>query len=284
MEARGVATRMTEISFAPQTLPHRAVVRITGEGTLAFLHNLLTCELVTLQAGQAAYGALLSPQGKILHDVFVMATTDGALIDCQGDQAEDLLKKLMMYRLRAKLTIALDAMLDVVAASEQLPDGYVDPRLPAIGYRAFRPRGLTPSGESYNEARLSLGLADSSDIGSNVHFPHEANFDQMNGVSFSKGCYVGQEVVSRMQHRSTARSRILPVIYDAEAPAKGAAIHSGETVIGEMLSSSGQQALALLRLDRLVEAKVPLLSGAVKLRVHKPDWIQYVVAIPEAAQ
>jgi tRNA-modifying protein YgfZ len=284
MEQGPVATRMIKLSFSPQILPDRAVIRITGEGTLAFLHTLLTCDVATLQPGEAAYGALLSPQGKILHDVFVMAATDGALIDCAGDQAEALLVKLALYKLRAKLVIALDASLDVVAASDMLPDGYIDPRLPAMGHRAFRPKELTPSGEGYDEVRLALGFASSADIGSNALFPHEANFDQINGVSFNKGCYVGQEVVSRMQHRGTARSRILPVTCDVAAPAKGTAIHSGETVIGEVLSSSAQYALALLRLDRLADAKAPLLSDAVKLHVQKPDWITYDVIIPEAAQ
>jgi tRNA-modifying protein YgfZ len=283
MEHGPVATRMINISFEPQVLPARAVIRITGDGTLAFLHNLLTCDVETLRAGQAAYGALLSPQGKILHDVFVMATTDGALIDCAGDQADELLKKLAMYRLRAKLAIAVDRALDVAVASETLPDGYVDPRQSAMGYRAFRPRGLTLSGEGYHEARIALGLADSADIGSNSLFPHEANFDQLDAVSFSKGCYVGQEVVSRMQHRGTARSRILPVVA-AGALSNGASIQSGDTVIGETLSTIGSRALALLRLDRLAEANAPLLSGAVRVHVIKPDWVKYDVTIPEAAQ
>lgn len=284
MEARDDATRMTENSFAPQTLPNRAVIRITGEGALAFLHNLLTCEIESLEVGQAAYGALLSPQGKILHDVFIVATTDGALLDCAADQTEELLKKLAMYKLRAKLTISHDAALEVAVAATQLPDGYVDPRLAAIGWRAIRPKGLTRTGTGYEEARLQLGLADGADIGSNTVFPHEANFDQMNGVSFAKGCYVGQEVVSRMQHRGTARSRMLPVRFDTVAPFKGTPVHSRDALIGEILTSSGQHGLALLRLDRLADAQAPLLSETVRLWVQKSEWIKYDVVIPEAVQ
>lgn len=275
---------MNNISFDPQILPNRAVLRISGEGTLPFLHNLLTCEVENLQPGEAAYGALLSPQGKILHDVFVMATTDGVLIDCAAEQSDELLKKLIMYRLRAKLTMLKDEALQVTASAQAMPDGFSDPRLAAMGFRAIRPKGLTQSSAGYDEARMVLGVADSADIGSNSLFPHEANFDQFNGVSFSKGCYVGQEVVSRMQHRSTARSRILPITCDATPPAKGSTILSGETVIGEILSSSGQQALALIRLDRLTEAKSALLSGSVRVHVHKPAWIKYHVTIPEAAR
>jgi tRNA-modifying protein YgfZ len=283
MEQGPVATRMTENSFAPQILPNRAVIRVTGEGTLAFLHNLLTCDVDGLQAGQAAYGALLSPQGKILHDVFVMATTDGALLDCASDQADELLKKLVMYRLRAKLTISIDATLDIAVSSQELPDGYIDPRLAAMGCRAFRPKGLTDIGEGYIGARMALGLADSSDIGSNSVFPHEANFDQLNAVSFTKGCYVGQEVVSRMHHRGTARSRILPVA-SAGMPSSGAAIQSADMVIGEILSTAGSRAMALLRLDRLADANAPLMTGPVRIHVVKPDWVKYDVTIPEAAR
>lgn len=275
---------MNEISFTPHVLPNRAVLRITGEAALPFLQNLLTCDVLGLQPGQAAYGALLSPQGKILHDVFVMAATDGALLDCAASQSQDLLNKLTQYRLRARLTLSIDPGLQVVVSPAFMPDGYVDPRLPEMGYRAFRPGGLTPAGTGYEEFRLVHGLADSLDIGSNAIFPHEANFDQMNGVSFSKGCYVGQEVVSRMQHRGTARNRMLPVLCNAPAPERGAAISSGETVIGEMLSSSGHRALALLRLDRMAEAKAPLLSGPVAVRVIRPSWVNYEVVIPEVAQ
>ena len=284
MEQGPVATRMSEISFSPQVLPNRAVLRVTGDGALAFLHNILTCDVAALQPGQGAYGALLSPQGKILHDVFVMASTDGALIDCAAAQAEDLLQKLTMYRLRAKLNLTQDEALQVAVSPDFLPDGFVDPRLANIGFRAFRPAGLTPAGTGYDEARLRLGLADSKDIGSNNAFPHEANFDQFGGVSFAKGCYIGQEVVSRMQHRGTARNRMLPVMCNGATPGQGASITSGETVIGEILSAEGNRALALLRLDRLAEAQAPLLSGSVAIRVLKPGWVTYDVVIPEAAQ
>jgi folate-binding protein YgfZ len=137
---------------------------------------------------------------------------------------------------------------------------------------------LPPTATGYDAARIALGLADSDgDIGSGELFPHEANFDQLGAVSFTKGCYIGQEVVSRMEHRATARSRTLPVTFDGAAPARGAAIKSADKIIGSVLSSAGNAALALLRLDRMAEATQPLLTEAVRIHVHKPPWIKYDV-------
>ncbi len=326
---------MTKLSFPNQLRPDRAVIAISGEGALAFLHNLLTFDVAALGQGQAAYGALLSPQGKILHDLFVFNAGDQVLLDCAADQREALLQKLMMYKLRAKLTITARDDLEVAVGDE----GYIDPRSPQIGHRffaakgAFRPasapsalrapppaelgggrnvlgfeqiatsrssnllgelskglRGpsLPPAQggggiESYDGTRIALGLADSvQDIGTNNLFPHEANLDQFGGVNFTKGCYVGQEVVSRMQHRGTARSRILPVI--GQGMTKGASITSADKTIGEILSTTSTNALALIRLDRLADATAPLLSNAVTVKVQKPDWIKYEIIIPEAAQ
>ena len=155
---------------------------------------------------------------------------------------------------------------------------YADPRTALIGWRIVTAKGTLPEGSGYDAARIALGLADSDgDIGSGELFPHEANFDQMGAVSFSKGCYIGQEVVSRMEHRATARSRILPVTFDGAAPPRGAAIKSADKIIGSVLSSAGNAALALLRLDRMAEATQPLLTDAVRVRVHKPAWIKYDV-------
>ena len=270
---------MTKLSFPNQLRPDRAVIAISGEGALAFLHNLLTCDVANLGQGQAAYGTLLSPQGKILHDVFVFNAGDQILLDCALEQRDALLQKLMMYKLRAKLTIASRDDLEVAVGDE----GYVDPRNAAMAHRFFAAKGTFKASEGYDATRISLGLADSvQDIGTNTLFPHEANLDQFGGVNFTKGCYVGQEVVSRMQHRGTARSRILPVT--GQGLSKGASITSGDKTIGEILSTTSTNALALIRLDRLAEATSALLSNAVTVKVQKPDWIKYEIIIPEAAQ
>jgi tRNA-modifying protein YgfZ len=298
----------TVIDFAPQILPDRAVLRVAGDGALAFLHGLLTSDL---SAAKPAYAALLTPQGKILHDVFVVPDGDTVWIDVARTQAADLLKRLMMYRLRAKLEIAIDDSKAVMVSLSPM-DGlsFEDPRTSSIGQRAITsslsvmggPRAAHPEdGQSparvggsgpaddakegrYEEARILLGLADSvDDIGTGELFVHEANLDQLNGVSFTKGCYVGQEVVSRTHHRHTARNRILPVRLDGTI-AKGADIMSGEQRVGTMLSSRGDVGLALMRMDRLSEASSPLKSGVVSVHVEKPSWATFELAIPEVAK
>ena len=270
---------MTNPNFPPQLRPDRAVIAISGEGALAFLHNLLTCDVAGLALGQAAYGALLSPQGKILHDIFVFNAGEHVLIDCALEQRDALLQKLMMYKLRAKLNITMRDDLEVAVGEE----GYVDPRNPTIGHRFFAAKGSFKTGDGYDAARIKLGLADSiEDIGTNSLFPHEANLDQFGGVNFTKGCYVGQEVVSRMQHRGTARSRILPI--SGQGLVKGSSITSADKTIGAILSTTSTNALALIRLDRLAESTAPLLSNTATIKVQKPDWIKYEVTIPEAAQ
>ncbi len=256
---------MTNLAFPPQLRPDRAVISIRGEGALAFLHNLLTCDVSHLTVGATAYGALLSPQGKIQHDLFVLNAGDAVLIDCALEQRPALLQKLMLYKLRAKLEIVPRDDLEVAVGEE----GYVDPRHVEMGHRFFAAVGNFKNDIGYDERRIALGLADSVlDIGTNILFPHEANFDRINGVSFTKGCYVGQEVVSRMEHRGTARSRILQILCDPISPQKGTAIMSGDKTIGEVLSSIGTHALALIRTDRLAESVLPLRAGEIKIQVQ----------------
>ncbi len=275
MDATTSATQMNTPTFAPQILPDRALISIAGDGALAFLHNLLTVDLTETKP---AYGALLTPQGKILHDVFVVPEPDTIWIDVAEVQAADLLKRLVMYRLRAKLDIRLRPDKHVAVASDQL--AYADPRFSAMGFRAIVDAGALPEGEGYHAARIYHGLADSvADIGSGEMFVHEANLDQLNGVSFTKGCYVGQEVVSRVHHKHTARNRILPVSFDGEAQ-HGAEISAGEVRLGNMLSSLHGRGLALLRMDRLAETVAPVLTGTVQLTVHKPVWAQFDMVLP----
>jgi tRNA-modifying protein YgfZ len=274
---------MTETPFSTQTRPDRSVFRMAGDGALGFLHNLLTADLLD---AKPAYAALLTPQGKILHDVFVVPDGDVVWLDVASAHAAELLKRMVMYRLRAKLEIAVaDGKAVAVSPAQDLPGvSYADPRHADMGYRAIVDAGAVAAGDGYDAHRLALGLGDSVlDIGSGEMFVPEANLDLLGAVSFSKGCYVGQEVVSRTHHRGIARNRMLPVRLAGEA-VRGTDIVSGEHRIGEMLSSHGTLGLALINLQRLAETTGPLLCGTTRLHVRKPDWATFELSVPEAAQ
>ena len=259
----------TASPFSPEALSNRAVIALEGDGVLSFLHNILTCDVETLNQGEIAYGALLSPQGKILHDLFVHHAGANVFLDCDSAQREALISKLKLYRLRAKFMITPRDDVEVVVGGE----GFADPRHAGLGARRIMPRGSAAAGGSYDTRRFALGIADSAEIGSAKLFPHEANFDQFGGVDFNKGCYIGQEVVSRMQHRATARSRILPLVFADDQYADE--IRSNDMLLGEVLGRRGKQALALLRLDRLAELEVPL-----SFIVVKSDWAKFEVKLP----
>ncbi len=275
--------------FPDQTRPDRAVISISGKDVFAWLHSLLTCDVSALVLGSAAYGALLSPQGKILHDVFVYNDGDVALVDCAAEQCASLFRKLSFYKLRAKLMIEITNDIEVAVHSDRPSEAraFVDPRHPGMGWRSFSDTGTyinVPGSDRYDKRRIELGLADSvGDLRSDVIFPHEANFDQFGGVSFSKGCYVGQEVVSRIQHRGSARSRFLPIEFGKGQP-RDAQIASAGKLIGEGYSYAGDVALALIRIDRLAEVTSPLMAGGARVSVMPPDWITYDVKIPEVAR
>ena len=250
-------------TFSPHSLAHRAVIALRGEGILVFLHNILTCNVENLNQGEVAYGALLSPQGKILHDVFVHHADHAVMIECDKETSDDLIAKLKLYRLRAKFEIMPRDDLAVVAGAGTA----LDPRHNSLGLRGISARGDHHAGTAYDEARYTIGIADSAEIGSGKLFPHEANFDLLGAVDFKKGCYIGQEVVSRMQHRGTARSRIMPVIFENDRPTDE--IRIGDTLLGEVLGRRGRAALALIRTDRLAE--VGETPGMV---ITKPDWMK----------
>lgn len=275
------ATKMHTHTFSMQRRDGRAALRVSGADARHFLHNLLTADIEGQKAGEARYAALLTPQGKILFDLFVFDAGDGFLLDCARSQQADLLKRLAMYRLRARVEIGLADELEIGVSPAAPGEGlrYPDPRGGVLGWRLFAPKGTLPQGtEHYDLARIGAGLADTdADLGSGIVFPHEANLDQFGGVSFTKGCYIGQEVVSRMEHRGTARSRILPVTLSGSGAAKGGDISSGGKSVGTLLGTAGNRALALIRLDRLAEATEPLLTQGVSVTVQKPAFARYDV-------
>jgi tRNA-modifying protein YgfZ len=272
-------------SFPLHRRPERALIFVAGTDAPEFLQGLLTCDVRPLGPRQASYAALLQPQGKILFDFFLLNDGERYLIDCSAEQKPDLLKRLAFYKLRAKVEIgeAADHEIGVALQKSELGSSFEDPRTLLLGWRVIAPTGILPdaSGSAYRLARIALGIADTDEeIGSGKLFPHEANLDQLGGVSFTKGCFIGQEVVSRMQHRGTARSRILPVRILGGSPDKGAEIRAGNSVIGTVLSSDGEDALALIRLDRLkdaVEEGRPLLTEERVVHVRRPEWARFDV-------
>lgn len=267
-------------------LNDRSVIPLSGAETSDFLQGLVTNDIALCVPGKAIYAALLTPQGKILFDFFI-AERDGAfLIDCAKDRASDLVRRLTMYRLRAKVEIALRQDFVVAAvwdgAALSSPLAYADPRLPALGQRLIGPREQVanaikaiPSGD-YEALRLSLGVPDSADLPPDSVLALDAGFEELNGVAFKKGCYVGQEVTSRMKHRATARKRFVIATTQGTIPPQGTNIVADGIEIGTLASGKDDQALALVRLDRFDEALARgagITAAGQTLFLRKPEWL-----------
>jgi len=283
-------------------LADRGVVRVAGEDASKLLQGVITADMELLSAQPAIHAALLTPQGKILFDFFVLKAPGGFLLETAADKAADLAKRLTMYKLRAKADIQDrsaayrafaawgSAPANVGAASET--HIFPDPRLGALGWRGLTGArlvsgiasaigGLDASPEDYHAHRIALGVPEGGkDYAFGDTFPHEADLDQLNGVSFSKGCFVGQEVVSRMQNRASVRKRVVPVAAEATLT-PGAEVKAGAAVIGSVGSVAGTQALALVRLDRAAEAAAKgdrLTAGGVAITLRKPQWATFDLA------
>jgi tRNA-modifying protein YgfZ len=253
-------------------LEDRGVVSVAGADAASFLQGLLTNDVERLEPSEARYAALLTPQGKILFDMIVVRApdADGApayLLDCAASQAPDLAKRLGFYKLRARVAVADVSTSRAVVAfwggdPATIESGllYADPRDPRLGWRAIMPRADAPAigsehADVYEGLRIGLGAPKGGlDFAYGDAFPHDANLDLLHGVDFEKGCYVGQEVVSRMKHRGTTRKRITRVKLAGPAPMPGTPVVDRELAVGALGSSSGREALALLRLDRVEDA------------------------------
>lgn len=263
----GAAT--TGAGIGSSVLPDRAVVGIGGLDARAFLDNLVTNDLEGLAPGRALLAGLLSPQGKILFDFLVVDSGEaGLLLDVAADRAGDLVKRLSLYKLRSKVEIAVRGDLSVWLGPVADAIAYADPRSPKLPARAITaapPAADQAAIATYEAERIAAGVPEGGrDYAWGDTFPHDALYDVIGGVSFTKGCYVGQEIVSRMKHRGTARRRIVRVSTEGTLPASGTELTAGETPVGEMGTSAGRIGLAMLRLDRLAEAAAKgqtLISG-----------------------
>jgi tRNA-modifying protein YgfZ len=298
-------------------LSDRGVVRVSGADARTFLDGLVTCDLDKVGPDRPRFGALLTPQGKLLFDFLVFEAPQdaggGFYLDCLRFMAPDLAKRLGFYKLRAKVAVEdLSETLAVVAGWGDAPKpddaiGLVgdDPRLPALGWRAIvaaedaaalasppegeaesreaRPgegESATPGHGAYHAHRIALGVPEGGkDFLFNDTFPHEALMDQLNGIDFDKGCYIGQEVVSRMQHRGTARTRIVPVVYEDGFTAEPwSEVTAGERRLGKAGTGANGRGLVMIRLDRAADALAAgetIRAGGMPVRIEKPGFIGF---------
>ncbi|NVK34761.1 MAG: folate-binding protein YgfZ [Rhodobacteraceae bacterium] len=291
---------MSQFSFT--CLTDRAVIKVTGDEAEHFLQNLITCDVAKINEMGAAFGALLTPQGKIQFDFFVVRTPDGYLLDAPQAIAADLAKRLTFYKLRSKVEISLlDETNSVFASWGELPPVdleqlvvFEDPRLSTLGTRIIgnsdlierslqKLNGDAVHKSQYTAHRIKLGVPESiSDFAFSDIFPHDADMEQLNGVSFTKGCYVGQEVVSRMQHRSSARKRMIQVNSNKPLAASGTDIMADGKSIGTLGSSAadGEQyrGVALVRLDKVAVARekgATFSCGDAVIDLAIPNWAEF---------
>lgn len=270
------------MTHSPCLLEDRAVIMLSGSETQDFLQGLITNDVRQLRGGGALYAGLLTPQGKVLFD-FILSEYGGAvLMDHWAPASEALLKRLTLYRLRAKVELQRKDDLAVIwfAQKPAAGESFEDPRMQALGYRAIVPRasiaGMPAGPGGYLAHRLRLGVPEAADFGSDRMFALDAGLEELHGVSFEKGCYVGQELTARMKHRGTARKRLLPVVSTTgtSLPPEGVEIRIGKQAVGEIISTYGDQGFGLIRLDRWREAGVGEgLAGEHSIAIQTPGWL-----------
>ncbi|WP_027553763.1 folate-binding protein YgfZ [Bradyrhizobium sp. Cp5.3] len=288
-------------------LPDRSVIKVAGEDARNFLNGLVTTDVDRLKPGLGRFGALLTPQGKIVVDFLITEVPSGHgggfLIDCPKALADTLATKLKFYKLRAKVTVEdLSADLGVLATWDgQLaaqPDlTFADPRDERLGHRILIPEQLKQKladligaelvdASEYEAQRIALGVPRGGlDFMYSDAFPHETNMDRLAGVDFDKGCYVGQEVVSRMQHRGTARTRSVKVVLEGPSPEAGAAILAGDKQVGTIGSTADGKGIALVRIDRVadaLDAGQALTAGGLALKLAEPEAVRIPAKQPVA--
>ncbi|PWK75639.1 folate-binding protein YgfZ [Aminobacter sp. AP02] len=274
-------------------LADRAITDVSGPDAEHFLQNILTLDLDALGPREAKPGALLAPQGKIMFDFLVSRSGQNALrLECRAEIADDLVRRLMLYRLRAKADISKQDQ-TVVAVSWQSDSAASpsestvrDTRFQSPVFRHYGDVAATDATEAdWHAFRIANGIAESGpDYALSDAFPHDVLLDQMGGVGFKKGCFIGQEVVSRMQHRGTARRRVLLVSAGSDLPTAGSELMAGGKVIGTLGSAAGTHGLAIARIDRVkaaLDSGSEITVGDVAVELQIPSWASFTY--PEAA-
>ncbi|WP_240046635.1 CAF17-like 4Fe-4S cluster assembly/insertion protein YgfZ [Paracraurococcus ruber] len=262
-------------------LPDRGVVEVAGEDRVAFLQGLLSNDVALAAPGRAVFAALLTPQGKWWADMLVLAADDRLLLDCERAQAPALAQRLARFRLRSKVTVHDASGAFTVQAGwggAPLPAGIPaapDPRLPEAGWRALSPAPLPATdatAEDWDRHRLALGLPDGSkDLVPEQTVLLEAGFDELHGISWTKGCYMGQELTARTKYRGLLKRRLVPVAVDGPLPGPGTPVLAGEAEAGEMRSGRDGMGIAQLRLEALDGR--PLRCGDAALLPRIPSWM-----------
>lgn len=258
-------------------LHDRSVVSIAGDDRIAFLQGLITNDATLLEHSHALYAALLSPQGKFLHDFFLIPQAERILLDVNAGRAADLLARFNLYKLRAKVNIQplpsykVLAVWDAAAPAEAIPD----PRLAALGVRIYG-ENLAAPGEAgdYEAHRIALGIPDGAkDMHIDKTLLLEFHFESLHGVSFSKGCYVGQEVTARSKFRGQVRKQLYSVAADTPLPAPGTIITAGAEEVGELRSVSGTRGLAVMKADILRNNDAAPVAAGITLQYRLPEWV-----------
>lgn len=275
-------------------LAQRALISISGEDALEFLQGLVSNNVRPLADGKTVYAALLSPQGRFLHDFFLIPWQGKIFIDVQKERAGDLFARLKLYRLRSKVEIAIDEPLCVAALwrdgleEVETPDYkiYADPRLAEIGFRAIGSKDaiadfckqqqiLQVAEEEYEKFRLLLCVPDTGDMIVEKSLLLESGFEELHGVDFSKGCYIGQEVTARSKFRGQVRKSFYSVKSDEILPASGAKITAGNEIIGEIRTSLGNIGIALIyneKYEAALEGNIPFICGDLTLKITPAHW------------
>lgn len=288
-------------------LDHRGILKASGADLRDFLQGIVSNDVTKVSGTRAVWSAFLTPQGKFLHEFFLAAKGDGLLLECEAERLDDLKRRLSVYKLRSKVALAdgradyrVAALLgeDALSALDLPPetgaaralDGgvvFVDPRLPSLGGRALLPRGdaeaiLERAGfaltdlAAYDGLRLRHGVPDGSrDLEVEKSLLLESGFDELHGIDWDKGCYMGQELTARTKYRALIKKRLVPVEIDGPPVESGTPIMAGDRQAGTLRSSSGARGLALIRLEYLDAADTRLTAGDARVTAHKPDWAAF---------
>jgi folate-binding protein YgfZ len=285
-------------------LDDRSILAVSGADRRIFLQGLVSNDVEKVGPRQACYAALLTAQGKYLHDFMMIELGGAVLLEAEAGRLGDLKRRLSMYRLRAKAALDERPELAVAAvfgegaraamglseepgSARPFASGvaFVDPRLAALGVRCILPNtdlrsalegaGLAETGfPVYDRLRLELGIPDGGrDLVPEKSILLEAGFDELNGVDWQKGCYVGQELTARTKYRGLIKKRLMPVEIDGPAPGPGTIVTAEGREVGEMRSSRDGLGLALLRIEPVVEGK-HLKAGDTTLVPAKPGWMR----------